>query len=100
MQTLAYLGSLMRAQTISNAIIVCPKSVVRHWERDANLIIKNMCAQKVTIYAVTSDVGKEKRKKVFSDAFCSSVKAPPPCCDYLWTSVEPYHRFNYNCWCI
>lgn len=77
MQTLVYLGSLMRAQTISNAVIVCPKSVVRHWERDANLILKNMCApNKATIYAVTSDMGKEKRKKVFSDAFCSSVKTP------------------------
>lgn len=33
MQTLAYLGSLMRARTISNAIVVCPKSVVQNWER-------------------------------------------------------------------
>jgi len=33
MQTLAYIGSLMRARTISNAIVVCPKSVVQNWER-------------------------------------------------------------------
>lgn len=64
MQTLAYLGSLMRAETIRNAIIVCPKSVVRSWEREANLILKNMCIPKASVYAVTSDMGKEKRKSV------------------------------------
>jgi len=76
MQTLAYLGSLMRAKTINNAIIVCPKSVVRSWEREANLILKNMCVPKASVYAVTSDMGKEKRKRVFADAFCCSVNAP------------------------
>ena len=56
MQTLAYLGSLMRAETISNAVIICPKSVVRSWEREANLILKNMCVPKATVSAVTSDM--------------------------------------------
>jgi len=76
MQTLAYLGSLMRASTISNAMIVCPKSVVRNWEREANLILKNMCVPKASIYAVTSDMSKEKRKNVFTDAFTCSPDAP------------------------
>ena len=76
MQTLAYLGSLMRAQTISNAIIVCPKSVVRSWEREANLIVKNMCVAKAAVHAITSDMGREKRKGLFTEAFCCSVDRP------------------------
>ena len=66
----------MRAQTISNAIVVCPKSVVRNWEREANLILKNMCVPKATVYAITSDMAKEKRKRIFSDAFTCSAKSP------------------------
>ncbi|KAL7455027.1 hypothetical protein ACHAWC_008543 [Mediolabrus comicus] len=76
MQTLAYLGSLMRAETISNAVIICPKSVVRSWEREANLILKNMSVPKATVSAVTSDMGKEKRKRVFEDAFTCTAKRP------------------------
>lgn len=76
MQTLAFLGSLMRAKTISNAIVVCPKSVVRSWEREANLILKNMCVPKATVYAVTSDMIKKKRLQIFSDSYCTSVNAP------------------------
>jgi SNF2 family DNA or RNA helicase len=76
MQTLAYLGSLMRARTISNAIVVCPKSVVQNWEREANLILKNMCVPRATVYAVTSDISKERRVRIFTDSFCSSVNAP------------------------
>ena len=66
----------MRASTISNAMIVCPKSVVRSWEREANLILKNMCVPKASIYAVTSDMSKEKRKRIFTDAFTCSPTAP------------------------
>ena len=76
LSTLAYLGSLMRAETIYNAIIVCPKSVVRSWEREANLTVKNMCVPKATVYAVTSDMKSEKRKRIFTEAFCSSAKSP------------------------
>jgi SNF2 family DNA or RNA helicase len=76
MSTLTYLGSLMRAETISNAIIICPKSVVRSWEREANLILKNMCVPNATVSPVTSDMGKEKRVRIFEDAFCSSSIRP------------------------
>ena len=76
MQVLTYLGSLMRAETISNAIIICPKSVVQSWEREANLNLKNICVPKATVTAVTSDMGKEKRKRVFEDAFCAPKKRP------------------------
>ena len=65
-----------RAKTISNAIVVCPKSVVRSWEREANLILKNMCVPKASVYAVTSDMAKEKRKRVFTDAFTCSANSP------------------------
>jgi hypothetical protein len=76
MQTLAYLGSLMRAQTISNAIVICPKSVVQNWEREANLILKNMCVSKATVHAVTSDISKDRRIRMFTDSFCSKPNAP------------------------
>ncbi len=76
MQTLAYIGSLMRAQTISNAIVVCPKSVVQNWEKEANLILKYMCVSKATVYAVSSDMSKERRIRIFTDSFCTSVNAP------------------------
>eukprot|EP00984_Skeletonema_dohrnii_P028130 scaffold17962_cov112-Skeletonema_dohrnii-CCMP3373.AAC.1 len=76
MQVLTYLGSLMRAETICNAIIICPKSVVRSWEREANLNLKNICVPKATVTAVTSDMGKAKRKRVFEDAFCAPSKRP------------------------
>ena len=69
MQTLAYLGSLMRAQTIFNAIIICPKSVIRSWEREANLILKNFCVSKATVTVITSDMNKTKRNRLFADAF-------------------------------
>ena len=73
MQTLAYLGSLMRSQTISNAIIICPKSVVRSWEREANIILVNSCVSRATVTAITSDMGKERRRQLFTDAFCRYV---------------------------
>ncbi|KAK1735827.1 DNA excision repair protein ERCC-6-like protein [Skeletonema marinoi] len=76
MQVLTYLGSLMRAETICNAIIICPKSVVRSWEREANLNLKNICVPRATVTAVTSDMGKAKRKRVFEDAFCAPSKRP------------------------
>eukprot|EP00804_Cyclotella_cryptica_P019629 CCRYP_013986-RB/>CCRYP_013986-RB protein AED:0.03 eAED:0.03 QI:158/1/1/1/1/0.8/5/1739/623 len=75
MQTLVYLGSMMRAESIHNALIVCPKSVVRTWEREANLVFKEIIP-KCKVCAITSDVGKEKRIREFTDAFCSSFKQP------------------------
>lgn len=69
MQILVYLGSLMRAETIHNAMIVCPKSVVRNWEREANLIFKDICGT-CEIHAITSDVAKAKRMELFTESFC------------------------------
>jgi SNF2 family DNA or RNA helicase len=69
MQTLVYLGSMMRAESIHNALIVCPKSVVSSWEREANLVFKDI-VPKCTVCAVTSDVGKGKRMQLFTEAFC------------------------------
>jgi hypothetical protein len=69
MQTLVYLGSLMRAETIYNAIIVCPKSLVRTWEREANLLFKDI-APKCEVSVVDSDVAKGKRMEIFTEAFC------------------------------
>ena len=76
MQVLSYLSALMRARTISNAVILCPKSVVRSWEREANLIVRSLCARGVSVSAVTSEMGKQKRRRVFEEAFCSAAEAP------------------------
>ena len=76
MQTLAYLGSLMRARTISNAIVVCPKSVVGSWEREANLVLRGLCAEGASVHAVTSDMGKERRRRIFEDALCAGPGSP------------------------
>ncbi|KAL3765216.1 hypothetical protein ACHAWO_009293 [Cyclotella atomus] len=75
MQTLVYLGSLMRAETIYNAIIVCPKSLVRTWEREANLLFKDI-APKCRVCVIDSDVAKGRRMEMFTEAFCSSFKKP------------------------
>jgi SNF2 family DNA or RNA helicase len=69
MQTLVYLGSLMRAETVHNAMIVCPKSLVRNWEREANLLFKDIAPQ-CDVYAISSDVAKGKRMELFTEALC------------------------------
>lgn len=40
------------------------------------MIVKNMCVKKATVYAVTSDMKSERRKRIFTEAFCSSADAP------------------------
>ena len=83
MQTLVYLGSMMRAQSIHNALIVCPKSVVRNWEREANLMFKDI-VPKCKVCAITSDMGKEKRIREFTEAFCRWVFDVLPCTSSSW----------------
>ena len=40
------------------------------------MILKNMCVPRATVYAVTSDISKERRLQIFTDSFCSSANAP------------------------
>ncbi|KAL7519882.1 hypothetical protein ACHAWX_004636 [Stephanocyclus meneghinianus] len=89
MQTLVYLGSMMRAQSIHNALVVCPKSVVRNWEREANLVFKDI-VPKCKVCAITSDVGKEKRIREFTEAFCRCVFDVLPLYLFITTTLHIY----------
>jgi SNF2 family DNA or RNA helicase len=94
MQTLVYLGSMMRAQSIHNALIVCPKSVVRNWEREANLMFKDI-VPKCKVCAITSDMGKEKRIREFTEAFCRWVFDVLPV--YLFIMTTRHIDFSQIC---
>ena len=75
MQTMTYIGSLMRAHTISNAIVVCSITSVESWESEANHIL-NMCVSNLSVYAVTSEMSKDERMRIFTNAFRASPDAP------------------------
>ena len=60
-QTLSYLGGMMRGGTIRNALIICPVSVLRTWEREANDILKRSAVPRVTVSVVSSDTKKALR---------------------------------------
>jgi len=40
------------------------------------MILKSACVYRATVTAITSDMGKERRKQLFTDAFCSRPKYP------------------------
>ena len=67
-QTLAYLGGLMRAHTIRNALVVAPLSVLQSWEKEARLIMERSCVPKVTIIVVSSDMPKHRRCDIVQQA--------------------------------
>ena len=67
-QTLAYLGGLMRAHTIRNALVVAPLSVLRSWENEAQQIMKRYCVPKITILVVTSEIRKDRRCRMLTEA--------------------------------
>ena len=53
--TLTYLGGLMRAKTIRNALIVVPLSVLRTWENEAGKVLQT-CVPSCRITVLTSNV--------------------------------------------
>ena len=75
-QTLTYLGGLMRARTIRNALIICPVSVIRTWEREGETILRQSCVPKINICVVSSDVKKHRRAHILQDALHCSKKRP------------------------
>ena len=75
-QTLTYLGGLMRAKTIRNALIICPVSVIRTWEREGDTILRQSCVPKINICVVSSDVKKHRRTHILQDALHCSKKRP------------------------
>lgn len=66
-QTLTFLGGMMRARTIRNAIVVAPVSVLRSWEKEARIVVR-ACVPSVTIKVVTSDIGKRSKQQILRSA--------------------------------
>ena len=75
-QTLAYLGGLMKSRTIRNALVICPVSVLRTWEREGADILKKGCVPKATISVVSSDVKKQRRFRLLQEALDCPRKYP------------------------
>lgn len=66
-QTLTFLGGLMRARTIRNALIVAPLSVLDSWRKEADNVVK-LCVPAVNIKIVSSDVSRKSRLRHLNDA--------------------------------
>jgi SNF2 family DNA or RNA helicase len=65
--TLAFLGGLMRTETIRNALIVAPLSVLRSWEGEAEKVLR-ACVPAVRISVASSSVSKSIRYQRLQDA--------------------------------
>ena len=66
----------MRAKTIRNALIICPVSVIRTWEREGADILRQSCVPKVAICVVSSDVKKHQRTRLLQTALHCPKKRP------------------------
>jgi hypothetical protein len=75
-QSVAFLGGLMRAHTIRNALVVAPLSVLQSWEKEARLVMKKYCVPRITIIVLSSDVAKNRRRKLLQEALSCSAKSP------------------------
>eukprot|EP00977_Amphora_coffeiformis_P005651 scaffold1189_cov194-Amphora_coffeaeformis.AAC.8 len=61
--TLSYLGGLMRAGTIRNALIIAPLSVLRSWEKEAWKILRQ-CVPLIKVTVFNSEVSKKRRLEI------------------------------------
>lgn len=75
-QSLSYIGGLMRAGTISNALVVVPVSVLRMWEKEAHTVIKRNCVRNIQITVVSSDLSRERRSRILREALRCTSKNP------------------------
>ena len=66
-QTLAFLGGMMRAKTIKNALILAPLSVLPSWEKEASDILR-VCASNACIEVITSECHENKRQCLWQSA--------------------------------
>lgn len=66
-QVLAFLGGMMKAQTIKNCLVVAPVSVLRSWEREANKVAK-ACVPHLRIQVVSSAITKAVRFRRLQEA--------------------------------
>ena len=74
--TLTYLGGLMRANTIANALVVAPVSVLRSWYKEAHkVLIQHKCVpQGLEIHIVASDMKRSNRQRLLRAALQSRHK--------------------------
>lgn len=65
--TLSYLGGLMRAGTIRNALIIAPLSVLRSWEKEAFNVLK-ACVRDARVQVLSSDLSPYRRSQIIQEA--------------------------------
>ena len=58
--TLSFLGGLMRAQTIRNALVIAPLSVLQSWENEARKILRQ-CVPSFRVTVVNSEMSRRRR---------------------------------------
>lgn len=68
MQTLSLLGGLMMSKQIKNALIVCPKSLLLNWEREAIDVLINHCMLRANIIVLDSSMRQDKRERILKQA--------------------------------
>lgn len=56
----SYLGALMRAGTIRNALVIAPLSVLRSWEKEAQKIFRQ-CVKSFKVTIVNSEMSRSRR---------------------------------------
>ena len=65
----------MRTQTIKNAVIVAPKSVLRSWEKELNRVVLK-CVAKTDIRVLDSNQSEQQRRRLLTAALECSPKRP------------------------
>lgn len=66
-QTLAFLGGMMRAGTINNALIVAPLSVLPSWKKEAsNILIA--CVPSASVEIINSECCESTRQRLWCSA--------------------------------
>lgn len=63
--TLSYLGGLMRAGTIRNALVIAPLSVLRSWETTGRKILRQ-CVPSFRVTVVNSEMSRKRRLEFIS----------------------------------
>ena len=57
----------MRGKTIKNALVIAPLSVLRSWEKEAAKVLAS-CVPSVSIQVLSSDIGRNRRRQILSEA--------------------------------
>ncbi len=68
LQTLSFLGGLMTSKSIRNALVVCPKSLLLNWEREARDVLISHCKLRVVITVVDSNISQDRRERTLKQA--------------------------------